>query len=190
MGFLDRDFDKGTKNPGGFTLEKVCAGAYIGPLSFHIIKQALRDSLFSFRRKDEFLSLPVMQTKDLNQFLNEPLARTGLIGELFGADERDAMASLVYLASIVTRRGALLSAAVVAATAEKATGCDCRRSFDPFVPVRIAVEGTTYMMYTGMRSAIESYLHIMLNRHRPRSYAIVPVEQASLLGAAVAALSK
>jgi len=62
--------------------------------------------------------------------------------------------------------------------------------FDPFVPVRVAVEGTTFMIYKGMRSALESYLHIMLNRHKPRSYVISPVEQASLFGAAVAALSK
>jgi len=41
-----------------------------------------------------------------------------------------------------------------------------------------------------MRPALESYLHIMLNRDKPRSYAITPVEQASLMGAAVAALVK
>jgi hexokinase len=73
---------------------------------------------------------------------------------------------------------------VVAATVEKVAAAD-----DPFVPVRIAVEGTTYMIYKGMRTALESYLHTMLFREAPRSYVIAPVEQASLFGAAVAALS-
>jgi hexokinase len=61
---------------------------------------------------------------------------------------------------------------------------------DPFVPVRIAVEGTTYMIYKGMRAALESWLHIMLNKTKPRTYVVAPVEQASLFGAAVAAVSK
>ena len=186
VGLLDREYDSGTKNPGTYTLEKAASGAYLGPLTLYILKQALRDGLFSFDRKDEFLSWPTLHTKDLNSFLHEPLAAIGPIGELFGPDERDALASFVYLSSIVTQRGALLSAAMVAGAVEKTGG---GRSFDPFVPVRIAVEGTTYLIYKGMRSALESYLHVMLNRDRPRSYVIAPVDQASLFGAAVAALT-
>jgi hexokinase len=126
-----------------------------------------------------------MHTKDLNAFMHEPLARSGPIGELFGKDERGALSSFVFLSSLVTERAALLSAAVLAAPMEKAA-----EGFDPFVPLRAAVEGTTFMIYKGMRKALESYLHIMLNRNKPRPFAIAPVEQASLLGAAVAALSK
>jgi hexokinase len=130
------------------------------------------------------LAWPTLQTKDLNGFMHEPLAGAGPVGELFGPDERDALASLSYLTSIITKRGALLSAAVVAAMVERIGA-----GYDPFVPVRIAVEGTTYMIYKGTREALEASLHIMLNREGPRSYVIAPVEQASLLGAAVAALS-
>jgi len=183
-GFLDSEFDKTTKCPGAYTLEKAASGAYLGPLTFHIIARALKDGLFSFKKADEFLSWPVLHTKDLNAFMHEPLSRTSPIGELFGPDERDALTSFAYLTSIVTERGAIFSAAVLAAAIEK-TGA----GFDPYVPVRVAVEGTTYMVYKGMRSALESQLHVLLNRGKPRSYAIAPVEQASLLGAAVAALS-
>ena len=62
--------------------------------------------------------------------------------------------------------------------------------FRPYSPVRIAVEGTTYMIYKGMRRSLESYLHQMLFKEKPRPYIVAPVEQASLFGAAVAALSK
>ncbi|MCL2319534.1 MAG: hexokinase [Treponema sp.] len=190
-GFLDREYDKTTKNPGAYTLEKATSGAYLGPLTLHIFKQAVRDGLISFSKKDAFLALPTLQTKDLNLFLHEPLAQRGPIGELLGKDDLDALASFVFIASLVTERGALLSAAMVAAAAEKAcAGNDVSRGLDSFTPVRIAVEGTTFMIYKGMRSALESYLHIMLNRDRPRPFTIAPVEQASLLGAAVAALSK
>ena len=185
MGKLDLEFDSATKTPGAYTLEKAASGAYLGPLSFHIISRAIKDGLFSFRKADEFLAWPALQTKDLNAFLYEPLAQAGPIGGLFASDERDALASFVYLASLVTERGAMLSAAMVAAAVEKAGA-----GLDPFVPVRVAVEGTTFMIYKGMRNALESHLHVMLNREKPRSYVIAPVEQASLLGAAVAALSK
>jgi len=191
MGFLDREYDSTTKNPGTYTMEKATAGAYLGPLNLHILQQAIRDGLLTFSRKDEFLSWPTLHAKDLSAFMYEPLAQTGVIGELFGKDERDALAGFVYLSSIVTERSGLLSAAVVAAAVEKAgAGYGTSPGFDPFVPVRVAVEGTTYVSYKGMRSALESWLHIMLNRNKPRSYAIAPVEQASLLGAAVAALSR
>jgi hexokinase len=165
-------------------MEKVASGAYLGPIAFSFLKQAVKDGVFSFAKADEFLSWPLLQTKDLNAFMHEPLARQGPIGELFDQYERDALASFAYLTSIVTERGAIISAAVLAAAVIKAGA-----GFDPFVPVRVAVEGTTFMIYKGMRSALESHLHVMLNSEKPRSYIIAPVEQASLLGAAVAALS-
>jgi hexokinase len=185
LGVLDREFDASTKNPGCYTLEKAAAGAYLGPLTFHILKRAIADGVLKFDRSDEFISWPLLETRILNEFMHAPLAMEGPIGELFGKDELDAIRSLAYLTSIVTRRGAVFSAAVVAAAVERMDD-----GHDPFAPVRIAVEGTTYMIYKGMREALESYLNVMLNLNKPRSYIIAPVEQASLFGAAVAALSE
>ncbi|MDR1029989.1 MAG: hexokinase [Treponema sp.] len=184
MGILDREYDATTKNPGVYTLEKATAGAYLGPLTFHILKQAIRDGLLRFKKSEEFLAWPTVQTKDLNAFMQAPLAGKGPIGELFGADEGAGIATLVYLTSMVTERAACFSAAMVAAVVERVGG------YDPFAPVRIAVEGTTYLVYQGMRTALESYLHTMLVSGKKRFYVISPVEQASLFGAAVAALSQ
>lgn len=126
-----------------------------------------------------------LQTKDLNAFMHAPLTGEGPIASLFNGDERDAIATLVFLTSMITERGALFAAASVAAAVERTAA-----GFDPFVPVRVAVEGTTYMIYKGMRQSLESYLHIMVSNKAKRSLVIAPVEQASLFGAAVAALSK
>ncbi|MDR2211454.1 MAG: hexokinase [Spirochaetaceae bacterium] len=184
LGVLDREFDATTKHPGSYTMEKTTSGAYLGPLTFHILKQAIADGVLQFKRSAEFAALPALQTKDLNAFMHAPLAMEGPLGELFDRGELDAIRSVAYLTSIITKRGAMFSAAVVAAAVER-----MEAGYDPFTPVRIAVEGTTYMIYRGMREALESYLHVMLNREKPRSYIIAPVEQASLFGAAVAALS-
>jgi hexokinase len=59
--------------------------------------------------------------------------------------------------------------------------------YEPYAPIRIAVEGTTFMVYKGMRRSLEAWLHTMLVKDRPRPYVLAPVEQASLFGAAVAA---
>jgi hexokinase len=184
-GMLDVEFDNTTKNPGVYYLEKASAGAYLGPLTLHILKQAVKDKIIQFKKSDELLAMQHLETRYLNEFTHAPLVAQGLLGSLFGPGESDALASVQYLTSIVTERGALLSAAVLAATVKRLdAGCE------PFAPVRIAVEGTTYLIYKGMRRSLESYLHQMLYKKKPRPYIISPVEQASLFGAAVAALSK
>ncbi|GHU12436.1 hexokinase [Spirochaetia bacterium] len=184
-GLLDKEFDATTKHPGVYTLEKSASGAYLGPLTFHILKQAITDGVLSFGKAAEFAAWPALETRTLNEFMHAPLSGEGPIGAIFGPGELDAIRSFAYITSIVTRRAAMFSAAVVAAAVERTDiGCD------PFAPVRVAVEGTTYVMYKGMRDTLEAWLRIMLNREKPRSYLITPVEQASLLGAAVAALSE
>lgn len=185
LGRLDEEFDATLKNPGKYTFEKTMAGAYLGPLTLYMLKKAVQDGVLVFRKSGELLAMQNLQTKDLNAFMHNPLAGEGVIGSLFDKDERDALATLVFLTSIITERAALFAAAAVAAAVEK-TGA----GYDPFVPVRVAVEGTTYMIYKGMRPALESYLHTILSAKAPRSVIVSPVEQASLFGAAVAALSK
>ncbi|GAB6392482.1 MAG: hexokinase [Treponematales bacterium] len=182
-GRLDREFDDTTKNPGAYSLEKTTAGAYLGPLTLHILKQAVRDGVLAFGKSDELLAMPHLETRFLNEFQHNPLSGEGPLGGLFGKGETGALAAVLYLASIVTERGALFSAAVVAAAVERA-----RQSgeFAPFAPARIAVEGTTFLIYKGMRRALEAALHRMLTRGKPCPYIVAPVEQASLLGAAVA----
>jgi hexokinase len=185
QGILDREYDATTKNPGVYTLEKATSGAYIGPLTLHILKQAVKDGVLRFKRSGELLAMPALQTRDLNYFRHHPLAAEGPLGGIIGPDEADALAAILYIAQIVTERGAMLSAAVVGACVERV-----RTGYEGYSPVRVAVEGTTYMIYKGMRQALESWLHIMLFNGKPRSYVIAPVEQASLFGAAVAALSR
>jgi len=184
-GRLDREYDSTTKNPGVYALEKAASGAYLGPLTLHILKQAVKDKVLSFTKSNELLAMPHLETRTLNEFNHAPLAAQGPLGSLFAPNEADALAAVQYITSIVTERGALFSAAVLAATAERMSS-----SYAPYSPIRIAVEGTTYMIYKGMRRSLESRLHQMLYSKEPRPYVISPVEQASLFGAAVAALSK
>jgi hexokinase len=184
-GPLDKEFDSGTKNPGTFALEKATSGAYLGPLTLHILKQAVKDKVIRFNKSAELLALPQLETRILNEFSHASVAGEGPLGSLFGSDEGNAIAAMQYLVSIITERGALFSAAVLAATVER-----IQSGYEPYAPIRIAVEGTTFMIYKGMRRSLEAWLHTMLVKDRPRPYVIAPVEQASLFGAAVAACGR
>ena len=184
-GQLDREYDSTTKNPGCYLLEKTTSGAYLGPLTLHILKQAVKDKLLTFKKSDALLAMPHLETRFLNEFTRFPFKFEGQLGSLFDINEKDAIAAVQYLTTIVMERGALFSAAILAATVERV-----KYNFEPYSPIRIAVEGTTFMIYKGMRRALESRLHQMLSKDKPRPYVISPVEQASLYGAAVAALSK
>jgi hexokinase len=184
-GKLDIEYDSTTKNPGTYTLEKAASGAYLGPLTLHILKQAVRDNVIKFKKSDEFLAMRSLDTKALNEFICSPFKAEGPLAPLFNPDETGAVAAFQYIASLITERGALFSAAVLAATIARIDP-----PYEPYRPVRIAVEGTTYLIYRGMRRAVDSWLHQMLIRGKPRPYIISPVEHASLFGAAVAAVSK
>jgi hexokinase len=185
-GRLDIEYDATTKSPNAYTTEKVISGAYLGPLSLHILKRAVADGVLKFRKQDELLSWTALETKDLNAFMRSPLTKEGKIAALFDDDEMNALSSLVYLVTIVTQRGSFVAAAILTAMVEHIV--EYRDFPYPFTPVRIAIEGTTFLIYKGMREALESYLYAMLGRTTPLPYVIAPVESASLNGAAVAAL--
>ncbi|MDR2521401.1 MAG: hexokinase, partial [Spirochaetaceae bacterium] len=89
----------------------------------------------------------------------------------------------LYLAGIITERAALITSALTAGAVIKA------RAGNPLAPVRIAVEGSTYLLYHFLRESFEARLRSALMAAGIHDYVITPVGQASLIGAAVAALS-
>jgi hexokinase len=186
QGRLDREFDATTKNPGSYTTEKALSGAYLGPLCLHIFKQAVKDGLVAFDKQNALLEMETLQTRDLNTFLHNPVGGDTGFGALFGKGDRelDAITAINSICAIVNERAAIFSAAVTAGTAIKTGG-----GSNPLSPVRIAVEGTTYLLYAQIRRSFEAHLHQMLCANEPFHYQIEPVQSASLIGAAVAALS-
>ncbi|MDR2098379.1 MAG: hexokinase [Spirochaetaceae bacterium] len=184
QGTLDLEFDAGTKNPGTFSAEKASSGAYLGPLSLHILKHAASCGVLRFKKSGDLLAMKSLATKDLNEFLQAPAALPGPLGRLFDSDEADAVKSLLYIESIITERAAIVTASQLAAVVEH-----CSAAYDPLAPVRIAVEGTTFSIYHFLGEALLARFHGIMNASSPRFCMIRAVEQASLFGAAAAALT-
>jgi hexokinase len=185
LGRLDEAYDAGLKNPGAYTYEKTMAGAYLGGLALFMLKRAVADGVLALSDPGALGELKTLPTKDVTSFMRSPYSGEGALSALFSKEDRNVVSSATFLCSILIERAALFAAASVAAAVERAgTG------FDPLSPVRVAVEGTTFMVVRGLRPAFESYLHLMLSGSAPRRVVVSPVEQASLYGAAVAALSR
>ena len=182
QGIIDKEFDAQTKTPGAYTTEKAISGAYLGGLNLLVFKRAVQEGLISFAKQESLRALPRLETRDLNAFLHNPLS-TGGFGAYFGPDELAARSAVYYLAGLVTERAALLASSLCAATVVKMGAPD-----NPLAPIRIAVEGTTYMIYHFMRESFEARLRTSLAACGIQNYIIMPVEQASLTGAAAAAL--
>ena len=182
-GLLDIEFDAGTKNRGTFSAEKATSGAYLGPLSLHILKRAVKDGVLRFKRSAELLAMERLATKDLNILLKAPLSLEGPLGRLFDSNETGALKTLLYIESILTERAALTAASMLAAVIEH-----CGTARDPVAPVRIAVEGSTFSLYHFLEEALRARFHSIVNASGPRFCVMEPVKQASLFGAAAAAL--
>ncbi len=185
LGRLDESFDATTKNPGAYTFEKTMSGAYLGGLALFMLKQAAADGVLEMRGAEALSKLAALPTKDVTSFMRSPYSAEGALSAIMSGEDRSTVSSASFLCSLLIERAALFSAASVAAAVERTAG-----GFDPLSPVRVAAEGTTFMVVRGLRSSFESYLHRMLTAKAPRSVLVSPVDQASLLGAAVAALSR
>lgn len=185
LGRLDGAFDATTKTPGSYTYEKTMAGAYLGGLALYMLKQAVSDGVLRVSDPKALLDLPALPTKDVTSFMRSPYSGEGALSALLSAEGREAVSAAGFLCSILIERAALFAAAAVAAAIERTGG-----GFDPLVPVRVAVEGTTFMVVRGLKPAFESYLHQMLSAKAPRRVVVSPVAQASLFGAAVAAIAR
>jgi hexokinase len=108
-GQLDYEYDNIAKNPGTHTMEKAISGAYLGLLTLHILKQAVKDNVIRFKKSEMLLAMTDLETRTLNEFSHALLAACGPLGSLFGLDEGDTLAAVQCLVSIITERGALLS---------------------------------------------------------------------------------
>ncbi|MGA2171448.1 MAG: hexokinase [Sedimentisphaerales bacterium] len=182
-GKIDAAFDKSTTNPGIHKFEKMISGAYLGPLCLQTIHKACDEHLFSTAVADTLRQLSELETKDMNEFMlypygNNPLANTAKQG-----NPGDAL-TLYYIADHLTERAAKLTAINLSAMAIKSG-----QGTDPTKPICIVAEGTTFYQMKSLKPRTEFYLKQYLENKRGLYYEIISVDNATLIGAAIAGLT-
>lgn len=187
-GIVDRQFDETTANPGQQTFEKMISGAYLGPLCLLTIKTAVKENLLSSVASEQLSSISKLTTEEVNDFLCKPKAGDNSLSAAV-VNSRDDLVNtdVVTLLELIERlveRAAKLTAINLSSAVLKSG-----KGRDPNKPVCIVAEGTTFYKLRNLKSRVEHYLTEYLQGRKGRFYEIISVDNATLIGAAVAGLT-
>ena len=182
-GLIDMELDNSTLDPGRYTFEKMFSGAYFGPLCLKAIQKAADQELFSKEVSKNILALEKLETKEVNNFLQYPQGNNPLALCCKKGNAEDC-AALWYIPDALIERSAKLTAGLLSSVVLK-TG----KGQNPFAPVCITAEGTTFYHLKSLKLMFEHYLKNFLEKQHDRFVEIVAVENATLIGAAIAGLT-
>ncbi len=185
---IDKEFDKSTKNPGDHTFEKMISGAYLGPLTLMTIRKAAQENLFSAATSSMLDDIKELTTKDISDFLQKPTKGNNPLSSVIANHHDDLtdsdLATLLDLVQAIVERAAKLTAINLSSASLKSG-----KGSDPNRPVCIVAEGTTFYKLHNLKSRVEFYLNQYLKEQKGISFEIIGVENATLIGAAIAGLT-
>ena len=181
---FDEQFDATTRDPGAYAFEKMISGGYLGGLGLTVLKAAAREGLLSAAAGAALLVWRSLENKDLDDFCDNPFLPTGpfAVLPLTEEDRRTIQA----LGGALYRRAAWLAAVNLAAVILAGGG-----GRDPLYPVCVNVDGSTFYRTRSIafRSRVEAHLRAILEP-RGIAYELVGVDDAPVIGAAVAGLTR
>ncbi len=184
LGPVDDAFDATMANPGKYRHEKTISGAYLGALCLFAARAAARADAITAAAAPELARLPGLSTRELNDFLLYPDDDANPLAAACARMPSADAAALYRLCDCVVERAAAMVAVNLSAVLLKSgTGQD------PRYPTCIAVDGTTFWQLRTFRLRVESHMRRLLVGEWERAWEITTVEDAPLLGAAIAALT-
>lgn len=181
-GTADRRLDEQSTDTGHYTFEKKFSGAYFGQLVLLTLQLGGESGLFSPALMDNLRSLTSLSTKNVNDLLQEQSLEDPWPRVLSEATETDREVLLALIHRLIQRAAKLTASNLAAVILKDGRGKVVSQ------PICITAEGTTFYQLQGLRSQVGAYLDDFLQGDRQRHYEIQSVQDATLLGAAVAAL--
>jgi hexokinase len=149
-----------------------------------VVKQAAEHGLFTPAAARGLKDISRLDTKEVNDFLYYPAeGNNPLTNALREGDTSDLSATYLLVERII-RRAAKLTAINISAMAIKSDA-----GSDPCRPICIVAEGTTFYQLKTLKSGVEYYLKSKLEDKYGIYTDIVSVENAALVGAAIAGLT-
>lgn len=182
-GEIDKLFDASTVNPDVHIFEKMISGAYLGPLYGVALRQAAVDGLLSDPVVEAVGQMDELTTVDMNDFMFYPFG-DNLLAKACQKGDEDDVTCLYTIGDRLVERAAKLTAINLSAMSIKSG-----RGTDPSCPVCVVAEGTTFYHMKTLKSRVEFYLKRNLEDKRGIYTDIINVENATLIGAAIAALT-
>jgi hexokinase len=182
-GEIDKQLDAASVGPGINIFEKMISGAYLGPLCQATALAAAGTGLFSKALAGRLAGVTVT-TVDASRFLARPEGGDDALSRALRDAPQEDIVTMYYLVDALVERAAKLTAINLSSVALKS--CKGR---NPCRPACIVAEGTTFYRLTSLRERIERYLQQFLVEQNHVYYGIVTVENATLIGAAIAGLT-
>jgi len=180
---FDAQFDLTTTSPGLYGFEKMCSGAYLGPVGRLALVKAAEEDLFSAAVAPAIAKLDALELKDMDQFFYGPYRQDTKLGKLLSAGtENDRETAFRILDAFVERSARLAAANIACAIIKSGKGTN------PARPVSVLCEGTTFLRTHNLRERVTGFLNRALIEERGIWYEIVTMENAVTLGSAVAGL--
>ena len=181
---FDIEFDKTTVKPGSFYLEKLCSGAYLGPVGWFALQAAANDGLFSPKMTEAVKKLEVLTLIEMDKYLHGPYNRECKLGmlacEIATAEDNDI---LFQILNAVVERSARYAAAILIACAIQ-TGKGKMAS----EPICMLCDGTTFYKTYMVKERVCGYLDEILTNKLGIFWEIVSCDNDITLGAAISGL--
>jgi hexokinase len=170
-------------NTGAQKLEKMISGAYLGPLCLHVMKKACKEKLLSPAAAQAVLQISELDTKDLNYFMLYPFGDNILANACKNGTSDDTLA-MCYLSDRLIERAAKLTAINLSAMA-----IGSGKGQTPTQPICIVAEGTTFYHLRNLKPRVDFYLKQYLENKHGVFHEIIGVDNATLIGSAIAGLT-
>ncbi|MCQ2591694.1 MAG: hexokinase [Treponema sp.] len=181
---FDIDFDKTTVKPGTFYLEKLCSGAYLGPVSWFALQAAAKDGVFSEKVCEEIKNIKSLNLIEMDGFLHAPYTKKNPLGKIAVEIASDDDVNKIYqiLDAIVERSARYAAAILVACTIQTGAGKIASK------PVCILCDGTTFHKTYRIKERVSGYLDEILTKQLGIYWDIVSCDNDITLGAAISGL--
>lgn len=174
---IDVLLDRESEDPGSNRFEKMISGRYLPEIALAALKKGTEAGLF-----DAPCGLWINGLTQLNHELMDSLINNSGdgISKSFNVSGSDRKSIQAIMKAVITRAAKLAAINISAAVIKAVDGSS-------ELPVCINIDGSSYYKAAGLRENTEKFLGEMLGA-RNIGYTLVHVEQAPMIGAAIAGL--
>lgn len=180
QGDIDRAFDATTANCGDHIYEKMVSGAYQGSLICMTVKKAAEDGLFSADTAANIMAVEDFTMRQIDEFCEAPDGDNFIARLAADSDDRDTVYEIVDAS--FERAARMVCVNFAGIMSHLGAGKDASR------PVCISAEGTTFYKSVLFRPKLDRYVAEFINGTLGLHCEFIKVEDATLIGSAVAGL--
>lgn len=181
LGEIDKEFDRTLPDHGNFLFEKMVAGKSQGSIFLMTIKRAAVKGLFSDAFKEKIAAVDELPSYLIDRFLEYP-DKESILSDCCAKGSSDSEL-LYYLMDMLLMRSALLLTINLAAIMRKR-----QIGQNPCKPVCICVDGSTFQKSKTIQAHLAYFVRKYINEEFGLYCDIISVENATLVGTAIAGL--